>query len=247
MFFTISKVFSFIIKPTFWILILLICCLIIKKRRKRIILLTLIVFYILTNNFIVDFIYKSWELEKFTLKSKFDIGIVLGGVSDYNKSDDTYNFNEYADRLMEAERLYHENIINKILLSGGNGMLINNGYNEANSMREYLLKKNISANDIIIENKSRNTKENAIFTSKILKEKYNNNTILLITSSSHMRRAKLSFEKCNINVVPFQTDCINHEKNTNISYLIMPDVHALKKWEIIIKEIIGYCVYKITL
>ena len=141
MFFTISKVFSFLIKPTFWILVLLICCLIMKKRRKRIILLTLIVFYILTNNFIVDFIYKSWELEKITLKSKFDIGIVLGGVSDYNKSDDTYNFNEYADRLMEAERLYHENIINKILLSGGNGMLINNGYNEANSMREYLLKK----------------------------------------------------------------------------------------------------------
>ena len=62
-----------------------------------------------------------------------------------------------------------------------------------------------------------------------------------------MRRAKLSFEKCNIDVVPFQTDCINNEKNKNISYLIMRDVNALKKWEIIIKEIIGYYVYKITL
>ena len=42
-------------------------------------------------------------------------------------------------------------------------MLFNNGYKEAESMKNHLLKNNIPEQDIIIENTSRNTKENRKF------------------------------------------------------------------------------------
>ena len=60
---------------------------------------------------------------------------------------------------MDAEQLYHKGIIKKIMLSGGNGLLFNDGYIESEAMRDYLLANKIPITDIIIENTSRNTIE----------------------------------------------------------------------------------------
>lgn len=247
MFFIASKILAFLSKPITWIFILLICAIFLKTKRKRILYNTLFIFYILTNSFIADSCSRAWEVPRFHPVRNYDVGIVLGGISDYDQNTKAHNFNQYADRLIDAKQLYHQGIINKIMLSGGNGTIFKNKYIEADAMKAYLIKNNIPYKDILIENISRNTKENALNSSVILRKKFPNGNFLLITSAQHMRRAKYCFDKTGIKTTSFPTDCTNTKINLSIEYLFMPRVDALKVWEILFHEWIGYIVYRIII
>jgi uncharacterized SAM-binding protein YcdF (DUF218 family) len=246
MFFIISKILAFLIKPITWIFILLISCLIFKPQSKRLLYITFFIFYLFTNSFIADSCSRIWEAQRFQPTENYDVGIVLGGIADYDKITKAHNFNDHADRLMDAEQLYHQGVIEKIMLSGGNGMLFNNEYIEANAMKEYLLKNKIPLADILIENTSRNTKENAFNSAKILNIKFPEGKFLLITSASHMRRAQYCFKKTGINTTSFPVDCTTSYTNFDIEYLFLPKADALEVWESLIHEWIGYIVYRIT-
>ena len=83
-FYLFSKILVFFIKPTIWLLLLLLTAIIIKKYRKKILLITFFLFYILTNSFLADSCSKIWEAKSIKLKKTYDVGIVLGGVSNYD-------------------------------------------------------------------------------------------------------------------------------------------------------------------
>ena len=246
MFFILSKILSFLIKPTFWILLLIISSIIFKSKRKKLLYITFFTFYFFTNSFIADSCSRLWEIPRLQPTEKYDVGIVLGGIADYDKITKSHNFNKHADRLMDAEQLYHKGIIKKIMLSGGNGVLLNDGYIEANAMRDHLLQNKIPNEDIIVENTSRNTKENAFNSTKILRNKDFKGKVLLITSANHMRRAQLCFENANLNTTAFPTDCTTSYTNFGIEYMLLPRISALEVWENLIHEWIGFLVYKVT-
>jgi uncharacterized SAM-binding protein YcdF (DUF218 family) len=243
MFFIASKLLSFLIKPIIWVFILLIGALIFKAKRRKILLFALITFYFFTNSFIADSCARLWEIPRFHPTETYDVGIVLGGISDYDKITKAHNFNKHADRIMDAQQLYHQGKIKKILISGGNGVLFNDGYIEANAMRDYLLLNQIPSENILIENTSRNTKENAFNSAEILKKEYSNGNFLLITSANHMKRAQFCFEKAGIITQAFPTDCTTSYTNFGVEYLFLPRVNALEVWETLIHEWIGYIVY----
>jgi len=245
MFYIASKLLAFLIKPIFWVFILLISALIFKIKRRKILLFTLITFYFFSNSFIADSCARIWEMPRYAPTKIYDVGIVLGGIADYDKITKAHNFNKHADRIMDAQQLYHQGKIKKILISGGNGVLFNDGYIEANAMRDYLLLNQIPSEDIFIENTSRNTKENAFNSAKILKKEYPNGTFLLITSANHMKRAQLCFEKAGIITKAFPTDCTTSYTDFSVEYILLPRLSALEKWEDLMHEWIGYLVYKI--
>ena len=246
MFYITSKILAFLIKPIIWIFFLLLSALITQKKGKKILMLTILIFYFFTNGFIADEVSRLWELPRNKLTKKYDIGIVLGGIADYDKITKAHNFNKNSDRLIDAEQLYHKGIIKKIMICGGNGNLVNDGiYKEADAIKQHLLNNKIPSQDIIIENKSRNTIENALNAVEIL-NRYPNSKFLLITSAVHMRRAKLCFNKANIEVTEFPTDCTTSYRSISIEYLLIPRIGALEKWEKIIHEWVGYAVYKIN-
>jgi len=244
MFYIISKLLSFLFQPIIWIFILLIIALFYKSKRRKILITSISLFYFFSNSFIADEVTRIWEVKRFTPSLTYDVGIVLGGIADYDKITKAHNFNKNADRLMDAEQLYHKGIIKKIMLSGGNGQLFNDGYIESEAMRDYLLANKIPITDIIIENTSRNTIENAINSAEILKEKYNEGSFLLITSANHMRRSQLCFNKANLKTTAFPTDCTTSYRSTGYDYILFPRVEALERWEDLIHEWIGYIVYK---
>ena len=246
MFFIISKILAFIIKPTFWILILLILALIFKKRRKLFLISSLIIFYFFSNDFIFNEIVKTWEepyLSIPTITKQYKAGILLGGFSEYDRQTKIHNFKKEADRLIYTLQLYNLKIINKIIISGGNGMLVGNKYKEAQTIQEFLIRNKISDKDIIIESKSRNTKENALYTAKIIDKKYE---YLLITSAIHMKRSQLCFKKAGVKTIPFTVDNTISYRSQNIERIIFPRAKILERWEELIHEIIGYYVYKIS-
>jgi len=244
MFFILSKILSFLIKPVIWIFILLVF--ILKEKAKKSIYLLLFVFYFFSNSYIVDSVSKQWEINPKNisdLSSNYKYGIVLGGFSSYNKDVKHIDFNEFSDRLITAIELYNLQKIDTILISGGNGLLINDGMKESEWTYNFLLNFGIDSNRIIIENRSRNTMENASYTADIIND--NKETSLLITSAVHMRRAKMCFSKNNITVDVFTTDNTSSDILLTFDYLLIPNSVALKKWEFLIHEWIGFMIYKI--
>ena len=83
MFFVLSKILSFLIKPTFWVIILLVSAILIKKRMRLFLLLTLFTFLFFGNDYLYKKIIKYWEIPETNFNSlkKYEAGIVLGGFS----------------------------------------------------------------------------------------------------------------------------------------------------------------------
>ena len=116
MFFILSKILSFLIKPTFWILLLIISSIIFKSKRKRLLYISLFVFWFFGNGYIVDVAYRMWEGDAISvseLEKPYSYGIVLGGFSGYNDKKDRIEFNDCGDRLFYAIQLYNKGIIKK--------------------------------------------------------------------------------------------------------------------------------------
>ena len=84
---------------------------------------------------------------------------------------------------------------NKIVLTGGIGIF--GKYNEALYMKEYLVKNNIDLDKLILEDKSRTTKENNINVINLLDlNNINKETkIVLVTNKNHMNRNKKILNK----------------------------------------------------
>ncbi len=247
MFFIFSKLLSFLIKPTFWILTLMIAGILNNKKRKLFLFFSLLIFLFFSNDFIFNRIVKAWEVPQISV-TKFDkqyeAGILLGGFSDYDYIKNKHNFKKEADRLIYTLQLYNQGIIKNIFISGGNGNLFNNNYKESETIKDFLIKNKIDSNDIKIENQSRNTKENAINSAKLLDKK---NEYILITSAIHMKRSILCFENEGLKIIPFSVDNSMSYSSNKIEYILLPRSRVLENWEDLIHEIIGYYVYILTL
>ena len=247
MFFIFSKLLSFLIKPTFWILAFMIAGILNNKKRKLFLFFSLLIFLFFSNDFIFNTIVKAWEVPQISV-TKFDkqyeAGILLGGFSDYDYIKNKHNFKKEADRLIYTLQLYNQGIIKNIFISGGNGNLFNNNYKESETIKDFLIQNKIDSNDIIIENQSRNTKENAINSAKLLDKK---NEYILITSAIHMKRSILCFENEGLKIIPFSVDNSMSYSSNKIEYMLLPRSRVLENWEDLIHEIIGYYVYILTL
>ena len=96
---------------------------------------------------------------------------------------------------------------------------------------------------LILETKSRNTRENAINTAAIFKDNGWRQG-LLVTSGAHMPRALAAFQKVGLDVTPAATD-IHAGPGQSVSLIdVLPDAAALARTTSAIKEIIGLCVYR---
>jgi uncharacterized SAM-binding protein YcdF (DUF218 family) len=218
-----------------------------NKKRKLFLFFSLLIFLFFSNDFIFNSIVKAWEVPQISV-TKFDkqyeAGILLGGFSDYDYIKNKHNFKKEADRLIYTLQLYNQGIIKNIFISGGNGNLFNNNYKESETIKDFLIQNKIDSNDVIIENQSRNTKENAINSAKLLDKK---NEYILITSAIHMKRSILCFENEGLKIIPFSVDNSMSYSSNKIEYILLPRSRVLENWEDLIHEIIGYYVYILIL
>ncbi len=246
MFFLLSKILLFLLSPTIWIIALLVYSIWTKneKRRKRAVFTLITIFIIITNTFLTQKVVGAWEIEKQNIEETktYEVGVLLGGYTLELK--ETYDFttlSKNGNRLIQTVELYRAGKIKKILLSGGNGM-IGSEFEEAISSMVLLQKMGIPESDILVEKKSRNTYENALYSAHILNEKYPKGKFLLITSAFHQRRALACFQKQNLDCDPFAAD-IKSESKIPITNIITPDSENIYLWKIVIKEMVGYLVY----
>jgi uncharacterized SAM-binding protein YcdF (DUF218 family) len=251
MFFILSKILEFLIKPLVWVLILFLFGLFHKNRdrRRSFIIAALVVFFFFTNDFIADEFMRAWEIPAIKdseIHKKYDVGIVLGGMLAYDKSFERPQFDRGSDRIFQAIKLYHEGFIKKILLDGGSGSITQSDILEAPLLKQYLLQIGIPDSAIIVEKHSRNTRENATLVKPILDSLAPHGSYMLITSASHMRRALKCFEKVGIPVTPYSADRYSGPRKFIFDHVFIPDKYALVSWDVLLHEWIGYVSYKIA-
>ena len=248
MFFILSKILAFLISPIIWIFIIFIIGFFtkkLKKQKRRFITAVLLLFFF-TNGFLFSIIKTGIDTKVVSVENlqyNYKVGIVLGGFSGYDEDYNRLNFYKSSDRLWQTLNLYKKGVINKILVSGGSGNLLDNQYKEADFVKEYLINLGITEKDILIDNQSKNTYENANNSFKIIgntKAKQ-----LLITSSMHMLRAKMCFEKVGLQVDVFPTNYQSIE-NLSIEDYIIPNSGVLYSWNELLHEAMGLLIYKLT-
>lgn len=99
--------------------------------------------------------------------------------------------NEAIGRLKKTVEAYNQQKDSYIIVSGGNPK---SHKTEAKAMKNWLVRKGVPQYRIIEENKSKDTVENAINSMNIVnKEKFQ--SVTLITSDIHMKRALILFKK----------------------------------------------------
>ena len=121
-----------------------------------------------------------------------------------------------------------------ILISGGDALGKGN-IPEAELMQTALKDFGIEAR--WLEDRSRNTYENALFSSQILKG-VGIGEVLLVTQGFHMPRAVEAFEKAGMRVVPAPTGLMNVAKETDITDFL-PSASALRSSSLALHELLG--------
>ena len=170
-----------------------------------------------------------------------DVVVVLGGAlagpGPYGISDAS----EAIDRVLVAARLYHSGRAPTILVSGGN-VPWEQGTSEAILVRDFLVDLGVSTGDILLEGDSRNTRENAVNSAQLSRQ-YGWGEILLVTSAFHMPRAVASFEAVGIQVQAVPTDYRGLRSSNHTVLDFLPDVQALSRTTIAVKEWLGLLAY----
>jgi uncharacterized SAM-binding protein YcdF (DUF218 family) len=179
---------------------------------------------------------------------KYDVGIVLGGMTSYDRVNKQGHFNQSSDRFIQTALLYKKGYIKKIIASGGqNGMFSEDNFMEADFIAKNLMDLGIPAEDIWIENQSKNTIENARFSKQIIDRNGGLKTkAVLITSAFHIPRATLTFEQAGITVRPYPCAFSMLPTATRFSAETMiPASWAMDSWAGFFRELIGMTYLKL--
>jgi uncharacterized SAM-binding protein YcdF (DUF218 family) len=133
--------------------------------------------------------------------------IVLGGVleSEVTTARGGIEFNQAADRFIEALRLALNHPEARILVSGGDGSISGIYEGEAAASERFFTAFGISPDRLMKENSSRTTYENTLNTAQVL-QNASLNDCLLITSAFHMPRSVGLFRASKIPVTPWPVD-----------------------------------------
>lgn len=139
------------------------------------------------------FIFQLIEIYKFskiTYTSKADAALVLGAAVWHNKPSPVF-----AERINHAINLYKTGVVKKLIFTGGHFNPAS--HSEAHIAKIYALQKGVKEIDIFLEEESKNTKDNLLF-SKLILEKERLNKVILVSDPIHMRRAVLISQKLGI-------------------------------------------------
>ncbi len=207
----------------------------------------IVIFILFSNPFLYRTAMMQWQPKPVDLSTQkvYEAGILLGGFSGYDKANRGY-FNIVSDRFIQATNLYHQGIIKKIIMTGGDGSLSRDVPAETIFVSDQLLKNGIPIEDIILEKNSRNTYENAIFTKHLIDSLQIKGELVLITSAEHMPRAEKTFRHAKMDVQPYPCNFFVYNERLDLENTIAPDLKLFVYWRYFLKEMIGTIAYQLT-
>ena len=252
--FYLSKILNFFINPLYIlsliILIQLFTIFFLQSKKlviffsKLFLILFLIFGYSPLSNFLLSKIEDHIQTSKYPVQQLTGV-IVLGGSFNSgleSKERNEVSLNSSAERLTKALEIYKKNPRLIILFSGFSGELKPQGWSESDMAKKFFLDQGVKLDNLIFENRSRNTFENIKYSKDIIANY--KGTWGLITSASHMPRSFFAFKKQGLILEPISVD---YKTGTNKVFWINFDISSgLINWNIILHELIGISYYKFT-
>jgi uncharacterized SAM-binding protein YcdF (DUF218 family) len=130
----------------------------------------------------------------------------------------------------------------ELVFSGGEGRSPKTGITEAELARRFYTEQGVDMQRVILENRSRNTRENAREVAALLGARCKESW-LLVTSAWHMPRAMEEFQAAGCSVTPYPVDFRTGDSTPWTEYSL-PD--SLRRWQIALHEWLGLVVYRWT-
>lgn len=219
------------------------------------ILLALIILLVAGNSQVGNNLLASLEHQYLPSENtpKAEAIVILGGATRNHEPPRILpDMNESGDRLLYGAKLYKDGAAPKIILTGGRLQWFGGETSEAESMATILELIGIPRSALILESRSLNTHDNAVFTKEIL-ERENIKQILLVTSAAHMPRSLAIFLKQGINAIPAPADYIISDRDliehrfSSESRIIslLPDSGNLHNTSQALREYIGIFIYRL--
>jgi len=171
--------------------------------------------------------------------------IVLGGALEHPASFSAHGQVPLGDA---AERMSvpvgwmraHPNL--QLVFSGGEGRLLKTGVTESVLARQFYAEQGIDLQRVLLEDGSRNTRENARQVARLLGERCHQ-PWLLVTSAAHMPRSVAEFEAVGCRVTPYPVDFRTGLTTDWTEYSL---ARSLLRWQIGLHEWLGILVYRLT-
>lgn len=177
--------------------------------------------------------YQAATLE--TLPMAQALVVLGGGIRPAAHGEREPDLQQGADRVWHAARLYRAGKAPLVVLTGGSNAAVS-ATSEAQAMRVLLADLGVPDSAVLLEERSRNTRQNAAFTAELLRPRGVQH-ILLVTSALHMRRAVVLFEAQGFQVTPAATDFEARVVVQAVDWL--PDAGALDGSARAMKELVG--------
>ena len=135
-------------------------------------------------------------------------------------------------RLIEGIRIYRKYPGTKLILSGG---IVFDPVPEADTMARVAIETGVPERDIILESKSKDTKDQA----KFIKSIVGNESFVLVTSASHIPRSMALFKKLGMNPIPSPIGHRVSEGQGLSPHSFFPSTGNISKAELAIHEYLG--------
>ena len=244
MFFILSKLLVIFIYPLTWVFVLLVAGLIVKNSRlkRKFLTSSIIILYLFSIPVLLNWFADRWDIGPVQLKNQrpYSCAIVLGGFSSEDSNGNGF-FNTSADRFIQGLKLITTGKASHILITGGNAAIFHDNFTESDWVKTQLTEFKVPDSCILIENRSRNTIENAAFSKVMLNNGHLLPPYILITSGFHMRRSLGIFEHTKIDVIPDACNYIDGKGKFSFTDLL-PNAGTFSDWDFYIKEVIGSAV-----
>lgn len=172
----------------------------------------------------------------------YDAVILLGGlVEDRVDGHDSVAYNDNVERLHGTFEVLRENRARYAIVSGGSWA---DTTPEAETLAAELVRMGIAEERVLVEGKSRNTRENALFSAELVRAR-KLEKLLLVTSAFHMQRAQRCFEVVGLAVDTLPVDYKSYDP-ARFSGAWIPRSKSLYETSFALREIAGRVVYRLT-
>lgn len=123
------------------------------------------------------------------------------------------------ERVLQAVILYNQGYSKKVIFSGGVS-LNNQTIHDADAMKKTAIDLGVKDEDIILENKSKNTLENMQYSKSVIDEK-GFHKILLVTSAIHSYRSMILAEQIGLDMISASPTPFEQYRQTPIDRLLL--------------------------
>lgn len=192
-----------------------------------------------------------WRLERASPSTyrddvTYDAVVLLGGLVDEEamEASGQASYNDNVERLVATHRLLRAGKARYAILSGAALDEELRPYGEAVVLARQLEDWGIAPDRLVVEDKARNTRENAVYSQQIARAR-GFERVLIVTSAFHMVRAAECFAAVDMKVDTLAVDYRAHARAREGLARWLPRAQQLATSVAVFREVFGRAVYRV--